>query len=748
MKRFWLFGSIAGLVLASGGPGRCEELPEEILVTAHKKEQDLADVPSSVAAVRNEKLDVMTSGGGDVGALLSSRVPSLHVESSFGRTFPRFYIRGLGNTDFDLNASQPVSLVYDGVVLENPILKGFPIFDVDRVEVLRGPQGTLFGRNTPAGIVKFESRLPTWETEGFGRLSYGRYNTRQFEGALGGPLKEDELAGRVSVLYQGRGDWVNNTFTHVDDATGGHDEIAGRAQLLWEPTPEFRALANVHGRELNGTARLFQANMVTTGSNDIVGSYERDEVAHDGRNEQELQTGGGVLTMDYEVGRVTLTSVSGYEAGNLYSRGDIDGGFGGFFEDTTRAFGPGFIPFSSQTADGVPALDQFTEELRVASNKWDQINFQAGGYYFWEDLRIESYSFDTLGDGEQNGFAKQQQENTAYAVFGTVDVQSTDRLLLSGGARFSHDEKDFVAERIDSPLFGVGALAPIRTKPEDDEVGWDVSGLFSLNEDANVYARVARGFRAPSIQGRVLFGDTVTVANTEKILSYEGGVKGTLWDRRARGAVSVFYFQMDDQQLTAVGGTQNFNRLINADKSNGSGFEAELDALLSDSMVLTAGASYNRTRIDDPTLQTALPFTPLTPHDPVETIPGTGGAPDTLLATIHDNRLPNAPEWVLNATLRDSYPVGRDGELFWYTDWAYRSEVSFFLYDSVEFTEGSLVEGGLRVGWARQDGTLEVAAFGRNITNDLSRTGGIDFNNLTGFVNEPASWGVEVRTRL
>ncbi|MGH2569741.1 MAG: TonB-dependent receptor plug domain-containing protein, partial [bacterium] len=147
MKRFWLFGAIAGFALASGGPARSEEtLPEEILVTAQKKEQDLVDVPSSVAALRDEKLDVMTSGGGDVGALLSSRVPSLHVESSFGRTFPRFYIRGLGNTDFDLNASQPVSLVYDGVVLENPILKGFPIFDVDRVEVLRGPQGTLFGR--------------------------------------------------------------------------------------------------------------------------------------------------------------------------------------------------------------------------------------------------------------------------------------------------------------------------------------------------------------------------------------------------------------------------------------------------------------------------------------------------------------------------------------------------------------------------------------------------------------------------
>ena len=133
---------------ATVGPA---ETLEEVIVTAQKREQDVQDVPSSVETLRDEDLDAITAAGADV-RLLSARVPSLYVESSFGRTFPRFYIRGLGNTDFDRNASQPVSLIYDEVVLENPILKGFPAFDLDRIEVLRGPQGTLFGRNTPAGI--------------------------------------------------------------------------------------------------------------------------------------------------------------------------------------------------------------------------------------------------------------------------------------------------------------------------------------------------------------------------------------------------------------------------------------------------------------------------------------------------------------------------------------------------------------------------------------------------------------------
>ena len=127
---------------------------ETITVTAERRSEDIKEVPNSVSAIRGEFLDVLNSGGQDI-RMLAARTPSLNIESSFGRAFPRFYIRGLGNTDFDLNASQPVSLVFDDVVQENPILKGFPLFDMEQIEILRGPQGTLFGRNSPAGVVKF-----------------------------------------------------------------------------------------------------------------------------------------------------------------------------------------------------------------------------------------------------------------------------------------------------------------------------------------------------------------------------------------------------------------------------------------------------------------------------------------------------------------------------------------------------------------------------------------------------------------
>ncbi|MBS0582977.1 MAG: TonB-dependent receptor plug domain-containing protein, partial [Proteobacteria bacterium] len=200
---FALAGNVA--FAADAAPADEANAPKQladITVTAEKRSENIQKVPLSVTAIDPEKLDVLKSGADDV-RFLSARVPSLLIESSFGRTFPRFYIRGLGNTDFDLNASQPVSFVYDDVVLENPILKGFPVFDIDQVEVLRGPQGTLFGRNTPAGVVKLQSKRPTQEPDGYVDVSYGRYGTTNVETAFGAGINQD-WAFRVSFLDQHR----------------------------------------------------------------------------------------------------------------------------------------------------------------------------------------------------------------------------------------------------------------------------------------------------------------------------------------------------------------------------------------------------------------------------------------------------------------------------------------------------------------------------------------------------------------
>jgi iron complex outermembrane receptor protein len=284
----------------------------EVVVTAQKKSENINDVPESVTAVSGEKLDVIRSSGGDI-RVLSARAPSLTLESSFGRTFPRPYIRGLGNTDFDLNASQPVSFVYDEVVLESPILKGLPLFDIDQVEVLRGPQGTLFGRNTPAGVLKFESAKPTKTFGGYGQISAATYNTINAEGAVSGPIIGDVLSGRLSVLYQHRGDWIDNAFTKKSDATGGYDETAFRGQLLYTPSEDFSALLNVHHMDLDGTPQIFRANIIAKGSNDFASGFRRDTIAQDAQSRatQKVHLTGANLKVTYDLGGPVLTSVTG-----------------------------------------------------------------------------------------------------------------------------------------------------------------------------------------------------------------------------------------------------------------------------------------------------------------------------------------------------------------------------------------------------------------------------------------------------
>lgn len=703
---------------------------DAITVTAQRRAEDPQKIPLAITTVSAEKLDILGSGGEDI-RFLAGRLPSLNIESSFGRAFPRFYIRGLGNGDFDLNASQPVSLVYDEVVLENPLLKGFPVFDLDRVELLRGPQGSLFGRNTPAGVLKFESVQPSQERSGYGQFAYGRFDTLNAEGAIGGGLGED-WSTRVSGLYQRRGDWVDNLATGRSDQYEGYREFAGRAQFLYEPNESSRALFNVHLRDLDGTARLFRANIFKPGTNELVDDFRRGFIAIDGVNQQDLRNVGGSARLSFDLGRVTLYSVTGYDSVDSYSRGDIDGGFGASY---APPFGPGFIPFDAQSADGLPEHRQITQEFRLASNEWGAFDWQAGLFLFDEDITIDSFNFNTFS-GAQNGYAVQDQRNKAYALFTSGEYDLNESLRLAGGLRFTRDEKDFAAQRLVSPI-GAGATGVLTANPSDSNVSGDLSASWFVDADRTVYARYARGFRAPSIQGRLLFGDSISVADSETVDSIELGFKSNLWDGRARFNIAAFAYEVKDQQLTAVGGSTNFNTLINADKSIGRGVEVDLDAYVTDNLLLTFGYSHNRTEIRDRGLAIAPCGGGCTVLDPAGATAGT--------VSIYGNPLPQAPKNVSNVTARYSIPVGED-EFFVYTDWAYRSEINFFLYEAAEFRGKALLEGGLRAGYSWNYGKHELAVFGRNITDKLVAVGGIDFNNLTGFVNEPRVWGVEFTT--
>ncbi|WP_457388917.1 TonB-dependent receptor [Roseateles sp. P5_E1] len=729
---------------------------EAVIVTGSRRAENLKEVPLSISAIKSEDLDTYNASGQDVRAL-SGKVPSLNIESDYGRTFPRFYVRGLGNTDFDMNASQPVGLVYDDVVQESIALKGFPVFDMAQVELLRGPQGTLFGRNSPAGVMKFDSARPTKRLEGYANIGFGRWSAVNLETAVNVPVNED-LQLRVAGLAQRQSDRVHNPVTSATSDLEGYNDKALRLQALYK-SGNFEGLFKVQARDFKGTATTFRANIMKRGTNDLVDGYDDSSYPSDGYNSQTLKSSEISARLRWDFDGVSLYSITAHDRAKFYSRGDVDGGFGcrfcgipdgpKYFPAGSNTPYPSVIPFDAQTADGIPYLRQTTQEFRLQSNTSAPFQWIAGLYYFNEKLQVDSFNFDSFAAGDpQNGYAVQHQEAKSWAAFGNVKYAVTPDFKLTAGLRYTDDKKDFDAVRTWTPgkANNVDIIGPFYTHPKSTNWSWDFGANYNLDKSTSVFARVATGYRAPSIQGRVLFGDSISVANSEKVLSVEAGFKADLLDNTARVSGTVFKYRVKDMQLTAGSGSTNQNRLVNAAKAEGQGFELDAQAIIARDWRTTLGFSYNDTKIKDANLfvqpcgnanfQFLEANTGCTVLDPAGPLAGT--------VSINGNPLPRAPKVTWNWTLKYSVELG-NGELSVLTDWAYKDKYNMFLYEAVEYKAKSALEGGLRVGYGWNNGKYEVAAYSRNITNHRQVVAAIDFDNLTGIVNEPRSYGVQFK---
>jgi iron complex outermembrane receptor protein len=710
-----------------------ENAEDVIVVTAQRRAQDQRDVPFSVAELSGDRLDTIFAGGSDILAL-STRVPSLYAESSNGRYAPRFYIRGLGNADFDFTASQPVSVVLDEIPLENVFLKGFPIFDVAQVEVLRGPQGTLFGRNTPAGVIKIDTVKPGTDLAANFSGTYGTFGSVRLDAGITVPVGE-RFSIRAAALLNTRGDWINNgntnaAFAGSGDDMGGFRDIALRTHLQWQPDDQTTVLATAQYRTLDGTSTIFRANILDRGSNRINARYDPRTVFYDGgrNNFQTQRTASGALKIEHDFGPVTLTSISSYYHGSSTGLGDIDGGLVGNTPQT------GFVPFPSESGTLSSDLNQYTQEVRLSAQN-DRFGWQVGGLYFVEQFNIVSAAFNGLGNPAPTIVTDLSQRSKALAAFGQANFVIVDGLTLTSGLRYTDDKRRFNGARI------VGPARVVSQRVSDSQLTWDASLLAELSDTVNVFARVARGYRGPSIQGRITFSNLVTTAESETVMSYEAGFKADLFDRRLKLNATAFAYNVDDLQLTAIGGAGNFNQLINAAKGTGRGFEIEAIARPTDTLMLTAGFSYNRTQIKDPNLLVAFCGAPCTVTDPIVQV-GT-----TRRANINGNPFPQAPKTIGTATARYAIPLGTGAELYAFGDVAYQGKTNLFLYESVEFRSNANFELGLRLGYRDLDRGYEVAVFSRNLTNERNLVGAIDFNNLTGFVNDPRIIGIEFKVQ-
>ncbi|QDZ06210.1 TonB-dependent receptor [Sphingomonas panacisoli] len=736
----------------------------DIIVTANRRSENTLNVPVAVSVVRSETLRDLQAAGGDTLLSLAGRVPSLYVESTTGRIFPRFYIRGLGNIDFYLGASQPVSIIQDDVVKEHVVLKSNPAFDIGQVEVLKGPQGSLFGRNTTAGIIKFDTAAPTANFEGQGSLSYGSFNSVNADVGVGGPLTKDgTISFRLSGLYQHRDDWISNTYTGPsDDGTvpgknvmGGFDEKDVKLQLLFKPSDRFSLRLAGHLRDYNGTASIFYRGSIKVGTNAVPSTFDRKLVSYDEaqNNTQAYKNQGVSLKADYDFGGVTLTSITAWEHAAGFSRGDTDGGAAANFGGVT----PNICAVGCGQSQGrLRGLDQWTQEVRLASPDTGPFKWQIGGIYFdaRDKTEFDQRSFflvnNSLGTAPNpNNFVLLRNVNTSWAAFGQVSYDLTDKLTFTAGGRITKDTKSTnlllhpnfanltVPAGVPTSSYACGTAQFCRLS--DTQPSWDVSLLYKIAPEVSVYARYARGFRGPTVQGRsAVFNSAYSTANSEKNTSYEGGIKGSFADGRVNFSAAGFYYNIDNIQLN--GNDSNGNGvLFNGSKGKGYGAEFEIEARPVNNFRVTAGLSLLHTEINAPTVfaqvgaaNGVMSQTVLNP---------TVRIGNNYYANINGNPFPNAPDYNINVSARYDLPLGGDNKLFVAGDFNMQGKTNLVLYRSVEYSSDGNYELGGKVGYAF--GKYEIAAFVRNLTNRKNLIGAIDTSNYrAGIYNDPRVFGV------
>jgi iron complex outermembrane receptor protein len=728
----WVALGLAGLLAAPAAVAQEELFLEEIIVTAQKREQTLSDVPAAVSAITGDLVRDYIGGAQDIRAL-AARVPGLNIETSNGRTQPRFYLRGLGNIDFDVNANQPVAMIFDEISLENNTLRSLPLFDIQRIEVLKGPQGSLFGRNTNAGVIKIDSVRPSAERNGYFIASYGSRETFITEAASNFTLT-DSLMMRASLKYQERGKWIDNTYNGPGDDFGAFDEFAWRLQFLWEPSDSFSGHLKLHGFKQDGSdPNVFYANAIQVGTSGLRPEFNEKIASHDFGDiaTLDLDHYGGALNLKWTFANgMQLTSITGYDTVENFQSADVDGGEISFDPADIGRLGKQVF-FGVATGDGLDDLEQFSQEFRL-SGEADRLFYQVGFYYFDEDFDLLNQSFHFPPES-----ALVSQQTTSWALFGQAQYELSDAWSLTVGGRWTDDKKDLQV----GPAVPDGIVSADSISVSDDFFNWDVAANFDMNEDWTLYGRLATGSRGPVTLGRFGF---VSSARTEDTVSAEVGFKSRLMDGRARWNTSAYMFRNDDQQLTATGGAANVNQLLNADQVNGYGIETELDLLITENLFVSANLSYNDTEIDDPGLRDDLcgSAPSCTPLDPIAGMRDGPFGPVTEVF-IDGNPLPRTPEWIFNFILQYNHPL-KNGDLYFNTDWNYRDESNLFLHESIEFVQEARWLGGIRAGY-RTDGGMDFALVGRNITDEIVVEGGINFLNLTAFVNEPAYWGLEFR---
>ena len=678
-------------LLAVGGLSAQDNALEEIIVTAEKREASLQDTALAITAVGGEMLE---NGGLDEIEDLSLDVPSLVFSRAGGEA--QVYIRGVGTNLFGIGQDSSVAVHQDGVYQGRAQMGLTQFLDVERVEVLRGPQGTLYGRNATAGVINIIHRAPGDEPEGYVNLKLGNFNRYDGEAAYGGPLGEG--AGfRLAVRYGSDGGFTEDLDPRGGDEVDGGETMAARATLSFALSDTINAKIIGDYTDFDGDNRTIRprGNLHRSAAEGAQALPGFDQTRNEVDSFQKWTIGGITAEVTADLGNgVTLTSITGYRQ----------------FEDSFRFNTDGTEIFVTQT-HFERDTDQFSEEIRLAC-ACDDYQWIAGLYYFTED-KEEALGLPALNfGGAFNIFATNKTD--AWAGFGELTWRFSDRLDGTVGLRYSSEEKedwnlrgltggnfDGLFGASDPRAFSFGF--PPRNTTDDWSAFTPKLGLkYDLRDDIMVYSTLTRGFKSGGTNS--LSGDPAF--DPEYLWSLELGGKSTLADGRATANAALFYYDYTDLQVSTF--TEGTVSVTNAAEATVLGLELDVSMVLSDEFTWTSSAMLLDAEYD-------------------EFVTRYGGGTGIVL-DVAGNSLVNAPEVSLTSTLNYSADIG-PGEFSAMAQIAYRSTVYHSQFNEAEVGQGSLMLANIRAGIRFLSG-VEVAFVARNLLGREYYQNSVRFTSL------------------
>ncbi|MBK6584617.1 MAG: TonB-dependent receptor [Gammaproteobacteria bacterium] len=565
---------------------------EEIVVTAQKREESLQDTPISIVALGPAQLENL--GISDINDL-GSNIPNLQITPhSNSGAIPRIFIRGVGNFDDQITQDPSVAVYMDGVYVGRNQGMGVEVADIERIEVLRGPQGILYGRNATGGAINFITRAPGLEQWGFSQqLTFGRRDEFRSRTMLNVPVG-DTFAARLFYLDSSKDGFVRNT-ANGEDTYGGEDRDAQRIDLLFRPNDA------VDIRYAFDRSKLEDSPFYLAGTTPGV-APQRPSTSHDGNQlikPSDITTMGHQVTINWQLhDGLTLRSITAYRDLDSYVYQD-------YLSGTGRPNTPLFI-------DNDVDQDQWSQELQLLGSALDgRLEYILGAYYFEEqgDGQISTW----LPNFGIRQYSDTDTENKAAAVFGQgtyTPVQLDQRLHITLGARWSKDDRQAELERYNqllvfnnpgdftdvSPGFILPASVQNGAGDQDfDHVSPALTVTWDLNDSANIYAKVVEGYKTGGFNIRAS-----TIAffengfDPETLISYEAGIKSQWLDNRLRANLAVFRAEYDDIQINAQSDISDPSKsdVLNAGKATINGAELELSAMVAEGLVLSLQYGY------------------------------------------------------------------------------------------------------------------------------------------------------------